>query len=180
VETVTSIRYPGSFRTEVKLPGRSVAQVFHNGEFWIQSSNGVRQAPPGVADDLRANVQRDTIGLLLGLLDRKVTASRVADVTVGGRAMPAIEVTGRVMQPLTVVFDPASGLIVLQRYIARQAADGSKMDTEEAFSDFRDVAGLQVPFAAVVRLGGTVTLRRTVRSVEYNVALDPALFSRPS
>ncbi len=46
VETVTSIRYPGSFRTEVKRPGRPVAQVFHNGEFWIQSSNGVRQAPP--------------------------------------------------------------------------------------------------------------------------------------
>ncbi len=94
--------------------------------------------------------------------------------------MPAIEVTGPVMQPLTVVFDPASGLIVLQRYSAGQSDDGSRMDTEEAFSDFRDVAGLQVPFTAVVRKGGNVTLRRRVRSVEYNVPLDPALFSRPS
>ena len=180
VETVTSIRYPGSFRTEVKLPGHPVAHVFHNGDFWIQSADGVRQAPPSVADDLRANVQRDTIGLLLGLLDRKVTASRVPDVEVGGRVMPAIEVAGPAMEPLTVVFDPRSGLIVLQRYLTRQADGGSRVPAEEEFSDFRDVAGLQVPFTAVVRLGGTTTLRRTVRSVEFNVPLDPSLFSRQS
>jgi zinc protease len=180
VETVTSIRYPGSFRIDAKMPAGPLAQVFHNGEFWVQDARGAVQAPPSFADDMRANVQRDSIGLLLGLLDRKVTASRVADVQVGGQPMPAIEVTGPTMPPLTVVFDPASALIVRQRYRAPGSQGRATVDTEEEFSDFRDVSGLKVPFSAVIRVAGEVTVRRTLHSVEYNVPLDPTLFSRQS
>jgi zinc protease len=180
LETVTSISYPGSFRTEAQTPAGRLVQVFHNGEFWVQDARGTREAPSTVADDMRTNVQRDVIGLLLGLLDRKVTAARVPDVQVAGRAMPAIEVKGPTMAPLTIVFDPSSALIVRQRYRAAGAQGASPVETEEEFSDFRDVAGLKVPFSAVIRVAGEVTVRRTVHSVEYNVPLDPALFSRQS
>ena len=52
------------------------------------------------------------------------------------------------MAPLTVIFDPVTSLIVRQRY--RGAASPSPgatgapatVDTEEEFSDFRDVGGL--------------------------------------
>jgi hypothetical protein len=51
---------------------------------------------------------------------------------------------------------------------------------EEEYSDFRDVSGLQVPFAATVRVAGAIAVRRVLHTVEYNVPLDPSLFSRPS
>ena len=176
LQTVTSIRYPGSFRMDTTTPEGPLVQVFHNGEFWVKTAQGTREAPASVADEMRANVQRDSIGLLIGLLDRKMTAARVPDVEVGGRAMPAIEVKGPTMAPLTIVFDPATALIVRQRYRAH-GAQGPAVETEEEFSDFRDVSGLKVPFSAVLRVAGQVTVRRTLHRVEYNVALDPALFS---
>jgi len=75
-----------------------------------------------------------------------------------------------------LIFDPATALIVRQRY--RVAAAGAvPADTEEEFSDFRDVGGIKVPFSAVVRVNGAITIKRVVRSVEYNVPLDPALFT---
>jgi zinc protease len=180
LEIVSWIRYPGSFRTDARTPAGPVAQVFQNGEFWVRDARGIRDAPESVADEMRNTVQRDAIGLLLGLLDRKVAAVRVPDVQIGGRAMPAIEVKSGPMAPLTLVFDPASSLLVRQRYRGRDATGKSTVDTEEEFSDFRDVAGVKVPFITVRRVAGEVTLRRTVHSVEYNVPLDSALFSRES
>ena len=84
------------------------------------------------------------------------------------------------MTSLTLVLDPASALIVRQRYRAPGADGKTTVDTEEEFSDYRDVGGLKVPFITVVRVAGEVTVRRKVHSVEFNVPLDPALFSRPS
>ena len=65
-----------------------------------------------------------------------------------------------------------------QRYRA-PGAQGPALDTEEEFSDFRDVSGLKVPFSAIIRVAGRETVRRTLHRVEYNVPLDPALFSLP-
>jgi zinc protease len=180
VETVTSIRYPGSFRIEAETATGPLVQVFQNGEFWVQDARGTHEQASSVADEMRNRVQRDAVGLLLSLLDRKVSATRIPDVQIGGRAMPAIEVKSPMMAPVTVVFDPTSALIVRQRYRAPDAAGRSTVDTEEEFSDFRDVGGLKVPFVTIVRVAGQVTVQRTLHSVEYNVPLDPALFSRQS
>jgi zinc protease len=180
LETTTSIRYPGSFRMDAKTPNGPLVQVFQNGDFWVRDARGTREAPVSVADEMRNNVQRDSIGLLLGLIDRKISAARVPDVRIDGRAMPAIEVKSPAMAPLTVVFDPSSALIVRQRYHAAGPQGKGTVETEEEFSDFRDVAGLKVPFIAVVRVAGEETVRRTIHTVEYNVPLEPSLFSRES
>jgi hypothetical protein len=93
--------------------------------------------------------------------------------------MPALEVTGPAMPRLTVILDPATLLVVRHRYQTPAVPGPGLVDTEEEFSDFRDVAGLKVPFSTVVRVAGDVTVRRRIRSVRYNVPLDPAIFSRP-
>jgi len=51
---------------------------------------------------------------------------------------------------------------------------------EEAFSDYRDVDGVKVAFHTTVSRNGTPVVERTVRTFQYNVPLDPALFIRPS
>jgi zinc protease len=177
LSTKTAIRYPGSFRVDLDTPAGPVVQVFHNGKFWVTDARGTRDAPPDFAEDMRANVQRDSIALLLGLLDNKIGAVRVPDVSMSGRSYPALEIRGPAMRPLTVLFDPATALIAGQRYSGPQP--GSPI-TEEEFSDYRDVSGIKVAFSAVVRVAGQVAVRRTVRRFEYNVPVDPALFTRPS
>ena len=92
LDTRTSIRYPGAFRMDAATPAGPLTQVFNNGEFWVHDARGTREMQDSVAEDMRANMQRDSIGLLLGLLDRKVSATRIADIRIAGRAMPAIEV----------------------------------------------------------------------------------------
>jgi zinc protease len=175
VKTTLSIRYPGAFRVDVEGPaGRTVTQVFSGGEFWFQDARGTHRAPEAVAADLRANVQRDTVSLLLALSDGKVSARRLADERDAGRALPAIEASAPGMAPVVLVLDPETSLIRKERYTAGDAA------MEEEYSDYRAVGGVQVAFKTTVRREGATAVERVLHAIEFNVPLAPSLFSKPA
>jgi hypothetical protein len=151
-------------------------QVFNAGDYWVQDpARGARPMPQPVAVEMLASIQRDSVLMLLGLADGKLTATRLPDTTHGGRTLPVIEVKSEGMPAVAVMLDPATGLIARLRY--RSTAGTT---TEEAFSDYRDVNGLKVAFMAVVSRDNAPYLERVVRSFEWNVPLDAGLFTRPS
>jgi zinc protease len=175
IETTHFIRYPSAFRVDARMPAGPLVQVFNAGDYWVQDLNGVRLASEDVADRIRGNVQRDVVGLLIALVDGKMQATRLKDLVEDGRALPVLAVRGAGRQSLALVLDPSSGLILSQRYIVPPG------DTvEERFSDYRNIDGLQVAFTAVVSMAGQRVLNRRVRSFEYNIPLDPGLFTKPS
>ena len=178
-ETTTFIRYPNSFRLDARMPTGTLVQVFDGGEYWIKDAKGVKTAPDTVADQIRGTVQRDVIGLLLALADGKVHAKRLADVVDEQQSLHAMAVTGAGMPPLTLLLDPASGLVRAQRYDA-PGGPGEKAAIEERFSDYRNIDGLQVAFSASIAKNGVPFVSRRVQRFEYNVPLDAQLFVKPS
>jgi zinc protease len=173
--STTAIRYPGAFRVDADVPNGPLVQVFNAGDYWVQDPRGARPMPQPVADEMLASVQRDSVLMLLGLVDGKLSATRLPDATDGGRALPVLEVKSRSMAAVTVTFDPSTALIARLRYLSAGGAT-----TEETFSDYRDVKGLKVAFMAVMSRDNAPFLKRVVRSFEWNVPLDAALFTRPS
>lgn len=174
--STASIRYPGAFRVEADVPNGPLIQVFNAGTYWVQDpQRGARAMPQPVADEMLASVQRDSILMLLGLADGRLSATRLPDASEDGRALPVIEVKAAAMGPVTVTFDPATALIARVHYRSTSGAA-----TDEAYSDYRDVNGLKVAFKAVTSRDGAPYLERVVRSFEWNVPLDAALFIRPS
>jgi len=171
-----AIRYPGGFRMEARTDAGPRVQVFNNGEFWVQDQeHGVQPAPPQYVAEMRASVQRDTVPMLLALAAGRLSATRLPDATEGGRTLAVLEVTGAGMRPTTLTIDRETGLLARQRYAGLDGAVA-----EEAFSDYRDVDGVKVAFHTTVSRNGTPVVERTVRTFQYNVPLDPALFIRPS
>jgi hypothetical protein len=123
--------------------------------------------------EIRSNVQRDMIPLLLGLSEGRISATRAADEVEGDRKFPVLYVHGGGMRPVSLVLDPASLFVLRQRY------DMENATIEERFSDYRPVSGLQVAFKAELLRNGTPLLERTLENIEFNLPLEPALFSRP-
>jgi zinc protease len=179
IPTTTWIRYPDAFRLDAQMPAGPVSQVLVGDSYWIRDARGVKTAPEEIARDLRGNIQRDTIQLLLALTERVALLHQVA-VEIGGQTMPAIEIRGGSLKrgdvPLTLVFDPSSYLLARLRY-AVETPQGVRA-VEETFSDYRDVNGLKVAFRAVLQREGAPRVERVLRSFEYNVPLDPSLFAR--
>jgi hypothetical protein len=175
--STTTIRYPAAFRIDATTPAGLLVQVFNAGKYWVQDRNGVHDAPESMAALIRGNVQRDTVPLLLALNDGKVPAS-LSEATEEGRKMPVLEVVLPGSTRLTLVFDPATALLAKARY--RVPGPTGEVNVEELYSDYRDVHGVKVAFATEVRRDGTAALRRTLRTVEFNVPVDPSVFNKPS
>jgi zinc protease len=175
VKATAWVKYPAQFRVDAEGPDGLRIQSFDNGVAWVGDGNEVDDAPAVVAESMRAGVQRDTVALLLALADKRITASRVNDVTVGGTPMPALEVQLSAAGRVTLVFDPATGLLVQQRY-------GGQSDeplTEETFSDYRAVQGLQVAHRASLRRSMSPPFERIVRTFEVNVPIESSFFKKP-
>ena len=153
--TTTSIRYPGRIpdrRTDCRRAARPGVQ---RRQYWIRRSRRARGAA-AFAKEIRAHVQRDIIPLLLALADRQVGATRVADVVEGDARCRCCR-RGGGDAPVTLVFDPDT-LIVS----TRSASDMRSRRRGRAYSDYRDVHGVQVAFKA--ESGATARRRRARRA----------------
>jgi len=175
--STTTIRYPGAFRTDAMTPAGRLVQVFSAGKYWVQDPNGVHDAPESMAAVIRGNVQRDTVPLLLALHDGKISAS-LSEVSENERRMPALEVALPGSTSLILIFDPVTTLLAKSKY--RMPGPAGEVNVEEIYSNYRDVKGLKVPFTTEVRRDGAPAVQRTLRTFEFNVPVDPALFNKPS
>jgi zinc protease len=175
----TMIRYPSAFRMEATTPAGPLIQVFNAGTYWFQDRQGVHSAPQAMADQIRGTVQRDTVPLLLALADGTVRA-RALDVVDEGQTKPSLDVALPGSKPLTLIFDPATALLAKARYRTDGSAAGADVSVEETYSDYRDVRGLKVAFSTELRREGSPPVHRRLRTFQFNVPLDPILFSKPS
>jgi zinc protease len=176
-ETVTYIEYPNRVRVESRIRGTDIVQVFDGERAWVRDPNGTHDVPPEVVRDFENGLRRDTIALLLAAVDGRVRVRRLPDVKdERGAIHQALEFSGADVDPLVMYADPATGLVVKQTYVA--GGMGRPL-VEESFGDYREVDGVQINFAASVRVAGNPALERTVTAVKLGGPLDPALFKRP-
>jgi hypothetical protein len=117
------------------------------------------------------------VPLLLALMNGEVSATS-GETTEAGRKLPTLEVALPGSSPLTLVFDASTALLVRAKYRLGSAA--GDVEVEESYSDYRDVRGLKVAFITDVRRDGAPAVHRTVRTFEFNVPVDSALFNKPS
>jgi hypothetical protein len=94
-----------------------------------------------------------------------------------GRVLRVLEISGEQLQPVRLFIDP-QGLIARQSF-STVGPDNKPVQVEEAFSDYRKVDGVAVPYKAELVRDGRSILTRTLRSVAFNTAVDPTLFARP-
>ncbi len=180
-QTTSYIEYPDRFRLDAGLPAGEVTQVYAAGDAWMKDQAGVHDVPPPGRENLAASVSRDIIALLLGAADGRLKL----DVAAGqGEALsrPAdiLRVSGPSVPPVDLFVDRASGTIVGKRYTVQQPGSIGKVPTEEWYSDYRSVGGVQVAYRTVVRRGEATILDQTLTDFRPNAPIEASLFTRPA
>jgi hypothetical protein len=95
----------------------------------------------------------------------------------GDREIYMVEAAPRSGSPETLYFDAQSGLLV-HRDFTRTSARGP-IQSEIYFSDWRNVDGFRLP-CSMTQMIGNLTLVITIDEIRHNVAIDDAIFQRPS
>jgi hypothetical protein len=169
------IEYPDRFRVDAETPAGRVTQVSANGKYWIADAAGTSQELDAAKSaPIRAAIERDIVRLLIGAAKGTLSVSTV-DTPSEDPLVGALEISGGGMTPVTLLINRDNGLIEMARYDA-----GAEGRATETYSDYRNVNGIQVPFHTVVRRGALTPIERDVKTIRFNVALDAALFARPS
>ena len=175
--TKTYVVYPDKFRVDAAVNGVETTLVYNAGAGWEKNPSGVRDLPPPMRDEMTASVRRDTIPMLVAAADGTLNSRVLPEEGRDGRTFRVLEISGAQLPPVKLYIDA-------RNFIARQAfsvagPDGRPVLGEEAFSDYRPVNGVMVPFKAEVFRLGNVILSRVLKDVAFNSALDDMLFARP-
>jgi hypothetical protein len=177
VDVTDYIEYPNRFRQDARLAGGAVTQVCADGVTWMKDPSGVHDVPAEAAVHLRAAVSRDIVSLLVQAADGKLALQVVPRAAGTDDRFDTLRVSGSV-SPVDLLIDRRTGVVAGKRYIVEQPGAVGKVPTEETYSDYRAVDGLQVAFKTLVRRGAAVILEQTLSDLKVNVPLDPALFER--
>jgi zinc protease len=176
--TTTLIEYPGKMRVDAALADGVVTQTIDGEVAWFKDANGPRDAPEGIRREMALSLRRDWIALLRAAAADRVKGRRLPDDTgLAGRCVHVVELWSLVLPPVRLSIDAESGRMLSLSYEARGAGGAERMT--ETFSDYRPVAGLQVPFRSVVRRGDLLLFERTIIDVQVNVPLAASLFQKP-
>ena len=173
--TRTYVEYPGRMRVDATLPAGEVVQAYVDGQAWLKDPTGIRDAPTPMRDEFAQGLRRDWIALFLAAADSRVLGRVLPDEKgLAGRPLRVVELWSSDMSPVRVAIDAETRLIAWVSY--QTGGPGGRVTVRESFDDYRDVAGIRIPFTAVVRRDNAVMLDRTLTDVQINVTFPPAFF----
>jgi zinc protease len=152
---------PGTFRQDQELPMMKIIAFTDGKTGWLSTPQGLLPMPGPVLKQVQGEVFREWVTLVLSDRDPSRTVSAV-----GPNAVEILDAAGDSVQ---VDFDPATGLPVSQSF--KQAGiTGPPSDVKEVFSDWRDVAGIKLPFKIALDQSGRKTLS-AVSEIKLNTGL---------
>jgi hypothetical protein len=176
-ETTTYLEYPDRVRVETRLPEGLVVQVYDGKRAWVRDPAGTHAVPEAAMREFQASLTRDTLAALLAAHDGRLRVRLLPDVTgPAGATERAIEISGADLEPVVLYIDPATGLVARQTH----AAGAGQPLVEERFTDYRDVDGVRIAFAAEVHRGGRRLLERRVIEFAINPPVEAVVFERPA
>ena len=173
--TRTYVEYPGRMRVDATLPAGEVVQAYVDGQAWLKDPTGIRDAPTSMRDEFAQGLRRDWIALFLAVADNRVLGRVLPEETgLAGRPLQVVELWSTELSPVRVAIDAETRLVAWVSYQA--GGPGGRMTVRESFDDYRGVAGIRIPFTAVVRRDNAVILDRTITDVQINVTFPPGFF----
>ena len=156
---------PGILRQDQVLPMGAIIAYYDGKSGWLAlpPPQGVIPMPAPVVAQARGELFRQWVSLMQSGSATAVDAN-------------AVEIADGASK-VRVEFDAATGLPLRQIY-SETDMRGTPSEVKETFSDWRDVAGVKLPFKVQIEQGGKPQGMVTVSDIKINTGLDPAELSK--
>src|SRR5439155_2648547 len=102
---------------------------------------------------------------------------KVGRTAIDDRPVRIVQGTNTGLLPVNLYFDNKSGLLV--RLVRWNATPVGPVPTEINYDDYRDVAGVKMPFTWTV---SQTYMQMTIKlnAIQPNVTIDPKIFNKPA
>lgn len=161
VRQTNSYLKPETMRQDLELPFGKQSVFYSGGSGWLSSPQGVQNLPAPVVKQVQGQLFRELSTLAL--------SDRIPDRTVSSSGDNSLEISDKNGNQVGIELDPSSGLPAKLTYPSA-SMNGPTMVIEE-FSDWRDVAGVKMPFKASITQGGKKFADVLVQDYKINSGL---------
>lgn len=153
---VIRVLLPNQLREDQVLPIGTIV-VYSDGKTgWLSTPQGVTPMPAEVLKQAQGEIFRDLIGLML--------SSRDASRTVNAVGENSVQISSAGGLIVKVDFDPATGLPARETY-------QETGEVVETYSDWRETAGIKMPFKGILQQDGKKVGDVTVAGYQFNTGL---------
>src|SRR5271170_7280365 len=173
-----TIVFPDHLRNEAELPVGTIVQGFDGKAGWILAPQGLLDLPEDFIPEFSRGIAlTGGWGLYQQALDGRVIAQYLEDEDYDGKNTNVVQWSGP-SGPIRLNFDATTHLLVGAHF--RAITPQGDVETDQHWSDFRTVEGLQYPFRNQVDHDGKKFTETSVSDVKINTNPDPGIFARPA
>jgi zinc protease len=168
---------PDRARRNMQTPMGNVTMVVSPEGAFMVTPGGTQDMPPSQRDNTLKELRIHPLAVLARGDDPQVTARAGGSEKVGEVDAQVLDLTvdGTAVRWLV---DPASGHLL--RAVSRTAGPGGPAEQVVAFSDFRAVDGVTIPFKRTLTRAGQDAGAVELKEVQINPAVDAREFERPA
>ncbi len=170
----------GKVIQKIQTPGGEMAMAYDGQVAWMKMGGQVRDLPPSVKQQLDGSLLRDSILLMRRLGDPSLNVHSLGKTDFEGRQVDqvAVEDTARKVET-RLLLDPSTHLLLGQRYMSAPAMGGAPEESEDVYSDYKTIEGVQMPMKTINRSKGQVRVELNIQEVKLNPGLPDSAYQKP-
>jgi len=168
---------PNKLRLEASFAGSKIIQTFNGTTGWTYAPGmGLTEPQEMGAEELKGILMQANMDSPLWDYKAKGEKVELIGTTEDGSAN-IIKLTTPEGDVMTVYITKETSQI--SKIITSQMANGMETEIEMELKDYKDVEGIPTAHSMSSKMGGQVVSTVTLETIEYNKALDAALFEKP-
>lgn len=169
------VALPDRARYDISMPMGEMSQILNGEQAWMVSPRGTMPAPAQMKEEMVANLWRD-FAYLFANADREGSAAQhLGSEDFEGQKCEVLLITPKGVKSFKLYLNAATMMPVKTNYQAMSMMGPA--DTDEMFSDFREVLGVKLPFKSVTNQDGKKAQEATATEILINVAVDESQFA---
>ena len=168
---------PNNLRLEVNVMDTKIIQTYNGTTGWLYAPiMGVTEAREMTQDELKTVLAQADMDSPLWDYKAKGKSLELLGTSDDGSAYK-LKLTTAEGDVMTIFISKKTSL--LSKIITVQMAQGMETEIEIEMKDYKVVKGIPAAHYMATKMGGQVISTTTFESIEYNKALDSALFEKP-
>ncbi len=168
---------PNNLRLEVNVMDTKIIQTYNGTTGWLYAPiMGVTEAREMTQDELKTVLDQADMDSPLWDYKAKGKSLELLGTSDDGSAYK-LKLSTSEGDVMTIFISKKTSL--LSKIITTQMAQGMETEIEIELKDYKVVKGIPTAHYMATKMGGQVMSTTTFESIEYNKALDSALFEKP-
>ena len=172
---------PNKNRQEISLPDGKIVQAFDGTTAWVinpmMGSDAPQAVPGGVADMMKNSADFD--GALINYKAKGHTIEFVGKEKLAAKDVYHLKITMKGGHVQHYFLDAESGLELKTSAEVDMGMGGQKQTLDTEMSNYKAEGGIMLPHTVKQFINGKPTVEMSVTAVEFNAAVDDAIFTMP-